>query len=222
MGDDTTRRIPTSQLGICCVVVADVPWAADVRPSYDGPVATRGTVPNRYSDRGPLDPDVIVAAARTIVDREGLDRLTMRHLGRELGVEAMSIYHHVPNKAALLDLVVADVLAPLHDTAADGSASASIAEFARAVRALLVGRSEFAPILAPSAVLDTQGADRVAARLRNSGFDEDASRWIVEAFVGFAAGHTAFAIEAGTADDDAAFETGLRFMLAGLRQELGE
>jgi AcrR family transcriptional regulator len=41
--------------------------------------------------------------ALAIVDREGLDALTMRRLGSELGVEAMSLYNHVANKAALMD-----------------------------------------------------------------------------------------------------------------------
>jgi AcrR family transcriptional regulator len=40
------------------------------------------------------------------VDREGLEALTMRKLGAELGVEAMSLYNHVPNKSALLDGMV--------------------------------------------------------------------------------------------------------------------
>ena len=41
-----------------------------------------------------------------LADREGLEALSMRRLGAELGVEAMSIYNHVPNKEALLDGVV--------------------------------------------------------------------------------------------------------------------
>ncbi len=53
-----------------------------------------------------LTKDVLFETALRIVDAEGLDALTMRRLGSELGVEAASLYHHVPNKDALLDGVV--------------------------------------------------------------------------------------------------------------------
>ncbi len=45
-------------------------------------------------------------AALALIDARGLDDLTMRALGAELGVEAMSIYKHVPGKGAVLDGVV--------------------------------------------------------------------------------------------------------------------
>lgn len=48
----------------------------------------------------------VLEAAVALADREGLPALTMRRLAAELGVEAMSLYHHVPNKEALLDGVV--------------------------------------------------------------------------------------------------------------------
>lgn len=51
----------------------------------------------------PLTRDEILDTALRIVDDEGLDALTMRRLADALNVEAMSLYHHVPNKEALLD-----------------------------------------------------------------------------------------------------------------------
>ena len=54
----------------------------------------------------PLTRDEILAAALAIVDAEGFAALSMRRLARELGVEAMSIYHHVRDKRALLGGVV--------------------------------------------------------------------------------------------------------------------
>lgn len=41
--------------------------------------------------------------ALRIVDQHGAQSLTMRRLGAALGVEAMSLYHHVHNKDALVD-----------------------------------------------------------------------------------------------------------------------
>ncbi|MBW3619488.1 MAG: TetR/AcrR family transcriptional regulator [Actinobacteria bacterium] len=48
----------------------------------------------------------MLAAAVALADRDGLDALTMRRLAQDLEVEAMSLYHHVANKEALLDGVV--------------------------------------------------------------------------------------------------------------------
>lgn len=53
-----------------------------------------------------LTREQVVDAALEIVDGEGLDALTMRRLGAALGVEAMALYRHVPNKETLLDLTV--------------------------------------------------------------------------------------------------------------------
>ncbi|MGH2634938.1 MAG: TetR/AcrR family transcriptional regulator [Actinomycetota bacterium] len=46
--------------------------------------------------RDPLNRGRVIEAALRIMDAEGLEALTMRRIGRELGVEAMSLYNHVP------------------------------------------------------------------------------------------------------------------------------
>lgn len=51
----------------------------------------------------------------SIADTEGLKAVTMRRLASELGVKAMSLYHHVPNKSALLDELVATIIGEVHD-----------------------------------------------------------------------------------------------------------
>src|SRR5215210_8896967 len=58
------------------------------------------------AERQPLSRRRILEEAVRFADREGLEALTMRKLGAELGVEAMSLYNHVPNKSALLDGMV--------------------------------------------------------------------------------------------------------------------
>lgn len=57
-------------------------------------------------DRPPLSRDVIAATALRLTDEEGLAGLSMRKLGAELGVEAMSLYHYVDSKDDLLDAVL--------------------------------------------------------------------------------------------------------------------
>lgn len=58
-----------------------------------------------------LDRARIAAAAVALVDRDGLERFGVRRLADELGVDPMSIYHHIRGKAALLDAVSEAVLA---------------------------------------------------------------------------------------------------------------
>ena len=54
----------------------------------------------------PLTKDELFTAALAIADAEGLEALSMRRLAAEVGVEAASLYHHLPNKDALLSGVI--------------------------------------------------------------------------------------------------------------------
>jgi AcrR family transcriptional regulator len=62
----------------------------------------------------PLSREELVESALRIVDSEGLHALTMRRLGDAVGVEAMSLYKHVPNKEVLLDLTVERMRSEMH------------------------------------------------------------------------------------------------------------
>ena len=53
--------------------------------------------------RLPLTRERVLREAIRLADEDGVEALSMRRLGQALGVEAMSLYHHVANKAALLD-----------------------------------------------------------------------------------------------------------------------
>ena len=63
----------------------------------------------------------IVAAASRVAQKVGMAKVTMRAVGEELGLTSMSLYYYVPNKEALLDLVIdeacSDVVVPLADGA---------------------------------------------------------------------------------------------------------
>jgi TetR/AcrR family transcriptional regulator, tetracycline repressor protein len=62
----------------------------------------------------------VLEAGLRIVDEQGLERLTMRRLGAELGVDPMTVYHHVPDKAALFDGLIERVFAEIEMPAATG------------------------------------------------------------------------------------------------------
>jgi len=56
--------------------------------------------------REPLSRDRLLAAAVEIADAEGVAAVTMRRVSAAVGVEAMSLYHHLPGKEGLLDGLV--------------------------------------------------------------------------------------------------------------------
>ena len=60
--------------------------------------------------REPLTRERMLTAALRLLDAEGLDALTMRRLGHELGRDPMALYRHAANHAALLDAVTELVL----------------------------------------------------------------------------------------------------------------
>ncbi|HPA89205.1 MAG TPA: TetR family transcriptional regulator [Quisquiliibacterium sp.] len=72
--------------------------------------------------RVPLSAQRIRAAALALVDADGVEALSMRRLAAVLAVDPMSIYHHVPNKQALLQSVYDRVLEelPVPHAAPDG------------------------------------------------------------------------------------------------------
>jgi AcrR family transcriptional regulator len=70
-------------------------------------MATQKKAPPRKAPaREPLSRQRALEVAMALADAGGLEELSMRRLAESLGVEAMSLYHHVPNKDAILDGMV--------------------------------------------------------------------------------------------------------------------
>ena len=64
--------------------------------------------------------DRIIRTAVRIMDEEGLEAVSMRRIGRELGVEAMSLYNHVEDKEDILDSICEVVVSDFRIPDADG------------------------------------------------------------------------------------------------------
>jgi AcrR family transcriptional regulator len=129
--------------------------------------------------RAPLTRSRIAEAALAIVDRDGLDALSMRRLGAELGVEGMAIYRHFPNKAAVLAGVVDALLAELVIPPPSHVPWPEVfREVSRAYRALLLRHPHAIPLLAALPLTDpaaARAAGAVMALLREAGFDAQAA-----------------------------------------------
>jgi AcrR family transcriptional regulator len=85
--------------------------------------------------------DDVLRAAGRIVERHGVDALTMRRLSEDLGVAVTSIYWHVGNRDAVLDGLVDRLLARMETLSAEGNNPATrIASLARQLRVTLLER----------------------------------------------------------------------------------
>src|SRR6266496_2464174 len=84
-------------------------------------MATRGrsTTRPRATYRAGLTRDRVFRTAVTLADEGGIAALTMRNLAQELGVEAMSLYHHVADKDEVLDGMVDVVVSEINARVAE-------------------------------------------------------------------------------------------------------
>ncbi|MHA6694945.1 TetR/AcrR family transcriptional regulator C-terminal domain-containing protein [Homoserinimonas sp. A520] len=133
------------------------------RPSGKAGTATRSR----------LNRDRVLSTAIALADTAGIESLTMRRLGEELGVEAMSLYNHVANKEDLLngmvDAVFSEIELPSHSDdwmTAMRKRSVSFRE--------VLSRHPWATTLKDSGTNPGPGTlrhhDRVIGTLRNAGF----------------------------------------------------
>jgi AcrR family transcriptional regulator len=60
--------------------------------------------------RQPMSRELIVGTGVALADADGLDALSMRRLAQRLGVEAMTLYHYVSSKEALVESMIAAVM----------------------------------------------------------------------------------------------------------------
>ena len=90
---------------------------------------------------------VVLSAALDIIDRDGVDRLTMRRLGHALGRDPMALYRHAANKNALLDGVVELVMEQIHVDPTDPDWSGQLRRYARGFRSIALAHPHVVPLL---------------------------------------------------------------------------
>src|SRR6187397_3103542 len=76
--------------------------------------APQASSTKRARPRVPLTRELVLLTALRLADQGGLESLSMRKLGQELGVEAMAIYYHFANKDEVIDGIVDLVFAEIH------------------------------------------------------------------------------------------------------------
>jgi AcrR family transcriptional regulator len=94
--------------------------------------------------REPLTRDRVLEAAVELADRGGIDALSMRKLGQELGVDAMAIYRHVHDKDDLLDGMVEVVVGEIDRPPPGGPWKTALRQHVMAARGVML-RHPWAP-----------------------------------------------------------------------------
>lgn len=94
-------------------------------------------MPDERRTRVRLTRESLIDAALALADEAGIDALSMRSLADRVGVQAMSLYHHVRNKGDLLDGLVDAVFAQMDLPEVGGEWRAEVRRRSVSMRAVL-------------------------------------------------------------------------------------
>jgi AcrR family transcriptional regulator len=181
-----------------------------------------------------LSKERILAAARRLVEQEGMGGLSMRRLAQELDVWPMSVYRYFQDKDALLDAVAASAAEEFELPSGRGSWRAQITTLLESARARIASDPEGMAGRLPRAFFEPGGrrlSDAAIAILTDAGFPEReaASAW--RALWSYTFGFATFSVapapwwSGALADafaDGEEFERGLERLLDGLAARLAE
>ena len=202
------------------------------------------TLPSRGRGRpAKLSREAILSAALALLDREGADALTMRRVAGQLGVEAMSLYRHVADRAALLEGLADRLAAEIGPRDPTGDWADALRAFAGDLRAI-ARRHPAAFALVGARTLNTPSMlgpiEDVLAGLRRGGFTPARAIFAYRLVATYARGYalaeiTGFAIDVrpeepfpvirslsrriASEPSEANFRAGLETILGGLRAE---
>lgn len=137
----------------------------------------------------PLSKERVLRQALALADKEGIDALSMRRLGRKLDAGAMSLYHHVGSKEELLDGMVDLVFAEIYLPESPGEWQAAMRAKAVSTREVLA-RHPWAITLMESRTTpgpaNLRHREAVTASLRKAGFSVHMAthaNWLLDSYV---------------------------------------
>lgn len=148
-----------------------------------------------------LDRSMVIAAALRSIDASGVQDLSMRKLGHELGVEAMSLYRYVTGREDLLEAVVTTLLEGLPerlDHHLTSSWQGYLQALAHQIRLIAVNHPNAFPLIAtrhPAApwlrppLRSLELVEDFITRLSGYGLDDEQIAGTYRAFSSFLLGH---------------------------------
>ena len=163
-------------------------------PTTDTQMTTGSTAPEAAGPiRQSLTPRRVITAAVALADAIGADALTIRKLATELDVKPMAIYHHLPNKEAIIDGMVDVVFGEIELPPTDVGWKQAIRRRASSAREVLARHPWAAPLMesrTSPGPATLRHHDAVLGCLRSGGFSIEMTAHayaVIDAFVyGFA------------------------------------
>ncbi|MET9567547.1 TetR/AcrR family transcriptional regulator [Streptomyces virginiae] len=208
------------------------PVAPAVAPAWTGP---------RRKERQPaLSRAQIVAAALRLLDADGMEALSMRKLGGEMGAAATSLYRHVTGKDEVIELVLDEVCGELVVPAADapGDWREAVSRSGHSLRAMTLRHPWVASVLGQAGPARfgpnlLRMSERMLALFQTAGFPASeavpAMRAVVSYVVGATSGEAAQLSRTARSGQserspralrDENFDYGLQRILDGLQARL--
>jgi AcrR family transcriptional regulator len=146
----------------------------------------------------PLSRELVLSTALELVDSEGLDALTMRRLGQQLGRDPMSLYRYAANRAALLDGVTELVLNELAIFPDNKDWQTQLRRIAHDLRLLALRHPNVVPLLVTRPLSTPLGLrplgtlrplEQILSLLIDAGFAPEDALHVYRAYYGFLYGH---------------------------------
>ena len=154
--------------------------------------------------RTPLSRDRVLRAAIGLADAEGIDKLTMRRLAQELGVEAMTLYYYVKNKDDILGGIAALVMGEIELPTGRRSWKAALRKTAISAHDVLVRHPWASARIQASAGLTSERLEYMEAILgclRAGGFSPWQTHLGYHALESHIVGHTLWVASMALPDD---------------------
>lgn len=179
----------------------------------------------------------MVEHAIAVLDEYGLADLTMRRLGTELGVRPSALYHHFPNKQALLAAVADELLVRGLRPAVSGEWHVRLTAAATGLRDALLAWRDGAELVATVHAFGLGGSaayEHLRGPVSASGLDDALVTTAARTLLHYVLGHTTAqqtqvqASSVGAIDDvpaldaDADFAAGLALVVDGIRTRVRE
>ena len=165
------------------------------------PAAGKPAAGKPAGEKPRLSRDLVLSTALALVDAEGLDALTMRRLGQDLGRDPMSLYRYAANRAALLDGVTELVLKELSifpDRPDRPDWQAQLRQIAHDLRLLALRHPNVVPLLVTRPLSTPLGLrplgtlrplEQILSLLIDAGFAPADALHVYRAYYGFLYGH---------------------------------
>lgn len=177
----------------------------------------------------------VVQAALRLLDEVGLEKLSLRKLAKELGIQAPTLYWHFKNKQHLLDEMAATAMAEIeeHEAAPEPEApwDSWLAWMSRRIRHAMLAHRDGALLASASRPVDNRWkyVEALLVMLQKAGFTPAGSMWGIGVLTNYVLGATLEEQQAAARGDkerpadidyDRRFEHGLDLILDGMRAQL--